>query len=112
MLNEKTLYLIYLLHKANTLCADTNLSMFRTEKRRNAVLERVRLRSYLEGAKSNIDNETLTNILLSLRKVVDSPFIPTESKREFPRSVLQFNRSFKHWLSGVKSSSEVLNAKK
>ncbi|NDV60264.1 hypothetical protein [Bacteroides sp. 519] len=102
MLNEKTLYLIYLLHRANTLCTDTDLSMFRTEKQRNTVLERVRLRSYLESSKSNIDNKSLSKILLSLRKVVDSPFIPAESKREFPRSVLQFNRAFNRWLSEIK----------
>ncbi|WP_203558544.1 hypothetical protein, partial [Bacteroides sp. 519] len=86
------------------LCADTDLSMFSTEKRRNAVLERVRLRSYLEGTKRNLDKKTLVDLLLCLRKVVDSPFIPAESKGEFPRCLLQFNRSFNSWLTNTKTN--------
>lgn len=99
MLDEKTLYLIYLFHKANALCTDTDLSMFGTEKKRSAALERIRLRSYLEGTKSNVDKKKLIELLLCLRKVVDSPFIPAESKGEFPRSLLQFNRSFNSWIN-------------
>ncbi|NDV59565.1 hypothetical protein [Bacteroides sp. 519] len=106
MLDKKTLYVVYLLHKASTIC-------FETPRGKNGQmslsLDESRLLSYLYGPgriTRSLDTHTLVSLLNEVGKVVDPLLSSVDRRAEFPRTLRQFNRNFKVWLSGIEASHE------
>ncbi|NDV60776.1 hypothetical protein [Bacteroides sp. 519] len=92
MLDKKTLYVIYLLHKASNLCSGT------------PSLEEMRLHGYLSGSgriTRSLDVSSLVSILNEVSKIIDPILANAECKVEFPRTRRQFNHSYKLWLSSI-----------
>ncbi|NDV56917.1 hypothetical protein [Bacteroides sp. 519] len=106
MLNKRTLYVIYLLHKADELCLNAgNPFHSKSNLSSPAYLDLIRIRSYLRSLiKNNLDDEALLDILLCMRRVIDAMRIPRSLKSNFPRTLSQFNSLYSHWLPDVKSS--------
>ncbi|WP_163212469.1 hypothetical protein [Bacteroides sp. 519] len=100
MLNKKTLYVIYLLHKANELCLNAgNPFRGKSDLANPVYLDMVRIRSYLRSEiKNNLDDEALLDLLLCIRRVIDAVRIPRNLKSGFPRTLPQFSRLCNHWL--------------
>ncbi|NDV60329.1 hypothetical protein [Bacteroides sp. 519] len=109
MLDKKTLYVVYLLHRASSLCIETPQ---RKQGRRVVVssspsIEELRLQGYLFGSgriTESLDVTSLVAILNEVGKVVDHLPITRECRAEFPRTVRQFNRNYRLWLNKIESS--------
>ncbi len=106
MLNKKTIYAIYLLHKVSGLCADNSLSDI-GEKRFSYSMKKLRLENYLTSQgqiRHNLDKISLLNLLLEMRWVVDHLSLTKEEKAEFPRNLHQFDCNYKKWLENIQST--------
>ncbi|NDV60562.1 hypothetical protein [Bacteroides sp. 519] len=110
MLDKKTLYVVYLLHKASSIC-------FENPRAKNGKLclsyEEARLLNYLHGPgriTHSQDVTSLVSLLNEVGKMVDPLLDSSERRAEFPRTVYQFNRGYKQWLSSIESSRESLNS--
>jgi len=104
MLDKKTLYTIYLLHKASNLldCYRENPTLNKSYS-----LETLRLRGYLSGNCQMIcklDNASLALLLKKIKSIMNClPDITKEQKAEFPSGIRGFNRGYKIWLNNIKT---------
>lgn len=95
MLDHKTLYAIYLLHKASKLCLSLD----------DHAVSSLRLRGYLSGGITrSLDKDSLLNLLSDLGCALDALSLPRSLRAEFPRTLRQFGYGYKLWLSNLKSN--------
>ena len=105
MLNRKTLYAIYLLHQARSLCAEAMCSAIETD--RTLVLDHIRFEGYLSDASkivSTLDETSLLKLLADLSELVAPLSLPGSIKKLFPRNMHQFNCSYYTWRKRMKST--------
>lgn len=106
MLSKKSIYIIFLFHKAYNIFQNSSCKKNVSSDRYR--LNEIRLRSYITGSRPlafDLDNDTISDMLDQLNEIMDTLSISKEVKKEFPRSIYQFNRYLKKWLLEMKSSS-------
>jgi len=106
MLSTKTLYAIYLLHQAGELCsADTRLYCLpEAAKERSRYMDQIRLQGYISSLgsiTSDLDKDSIATLLTQLGELIDPLSISQEEKATFPRTLWQFNRYYKRWITGL-----------
>jgi len=99
MLDKKSLYVIYLFHKANKLCLEYGCS---NSSDYPISLDLFHLQSNMERIGYNLDRFSILNLLNDLGSFIDPLPLSKEIKAEFPRTIRQFNYAYKLWLSKIR----------